>query len=171
MVTWKTSNGGLACKLFKTWFNLGPLSYGLLLLFMLLLTLDNIFMEVLSYTVQHLVEDGYQRKELLNMKKWWKIPKSHIWEQLRQKGITSIPKVWKQVNWTWRNNHREEQNDSSFKNWYGPAQLPYTLPFRSSEEGLTFRGIPDSISIWKCVFSYVLHLCFLIKMAWFLSRV
>lgn len=36
----------------------------------------------------------------------------------------------------------EEQNDSSFKNRYGPAQLPYTLPIRSGEEGLTFRGIP-----------------------------
>ena len=28
-----------------------------------------------------------------------------------------------------------------------PVQLPYTLLHRSSEDGLTFRGIPNSISI------------------------
>ncbi|XP_057455133.1 seed linoleate 9S-lipoxygenase-like [Lotus japonicus] len=38
-------------------------------------------------------------------------------------------------------------NDSSLKNRFGPAQLPYTLLLRSSKEGLTFRGIPNSISI------------------------
>ncbi|KAL2337925.1 hypothetical protein Fmac_012371 [Flemingia macrophylla] len=38
-------------------------------------------------------------------------------------------------------------NDSSLKNRLGPVQLPYTLLHRSSEEGLTFKGIPNSISI------------------------
>ncbi|RDX78494.1 Seed linoleate 9S-lipoxygenase, partial [Mucuna pruriens] len=38
-------------------------------------------------------------------------------------------------------------NDSSLRNRYGPINLPYTLLHRSSEEGLTFRGIPNSISI------------------------
>ncbi|KAJ1420346.1 PLAT/LH2 domain [Sesbania bispinosa] len=38
-------------------------------------------------------------------------------------------------------------NQSNLKNRYGPIQLPYTLLLRSSEEGLTFRGIPNSISI------------------------
>jgi linoleate 9S-lipoxygenase len=37
--------------------------------------------------------------------------------------------------------------DSSLKNRTGPVELPYTLLLRSSEEGLTFRGIPNSISI------------------------
>ncbi|CAI8607961.1 unnamed protein product [Vicia faba] len=37
--------------------------------------------------------------------------------------------------------------DSSLKNRYGPVQLPYSLLVRTSEEGLTFKGIPNSISI------------------------
>ncbi|XP_004510414.1 seed linoleate 9S-lipoxygenase [Cicer arietinum] len=41
----------------------------------------------------------------------------------------------------------ERNKDSSLKNRYGPIQLPYNLLLRSSEEGLTFRGIPNSISI------------------------
>ncbi|KAK7255644.1 hypothetical protein RIF29_29059 [Crotalaria pallida] len=38
-------------------------------------------------------------------------------------------------------------SDSSLRNRYGPVQLPYTLLFPTSQEGLTFRGIPNSISI------------------------
>ncbi|XP_061360233.1 uncharacterized protein LOC133304241 [Gastrolobium bilobum] len=38
-------------------------------------------------------------------------------------------------------------NNSSLRNRYGPIQLPYTLLAPSSDEGLTFRGIPNSISI------------------------
>ncbi|XP_014515941.1 seed linoleate 9S-lipoxygenase [Vigna radiata var. radiata] len=38
-------------------------------------------------------------------------------------------------------------SDPSLRNRHGPVQLPYTLLHRSSEEGLTFRGIPNSISI------------------------
>ncbi|WVZ25365.1 hypothetical protein V8G54_003909 [Vigna mungo] len=38
-------------------------------------------------------------------------------------------------------------SDSAMKNRCGPVQLPYTLLVPSSEEGLTFRGIPNSISI------------------------
>ncbi|KAL5160228.1 Seed linoleate 9S-lipoxygenase [Glycine soja] len=34
-------------------------------------------------------------------------------------------------------------NDSNKKNRYGPVQLPYTLLLPTSEEGLTFRGIPN----------------------------
>ncbi|AES95304.2 seed linoleate 9S-lipoxygenase [Medicago truncatula] len=41
----------------------------------------------------------------------------------------------------------ERNNDSDLKNRTGPVQLPYTLLHRSSEDGLTFRGIPNSISI------------------------
>lgn len=37
--------------------------------------------------------------------------------------------------------------DSSLKNRYGPVQLPYSLLVGKSEEGLTFKGIPNSISI------------------------
>ncbi|KAK7255645.1 hypothetical protein RIF29_29060 [Crotalaria pallida] len=37
--------------------------------------------------------------------------------------------------------------DSSLRNRYGPAQMPYTLLLPTSTEGLTFRGIPNSISI------------------------
>ncbi|KOM30093.1 hypothetical protein LR48_Vigan878s001100 [Vigna angularis] len=38
-------------------------------------------------------------------------------------------------------------NDPSLGSRHGPVQLPYTLLLRSSEEGITFRGIPNSISI------------------------
>ncbi|CAK8560358.1 unnamed protein product [Lathyrus sativus] len=38
-------------------------------------------------------------------------------------------------------------NEPSLRNRYGPVQLPYSLLLRSSEEGLTFRGIPNSVSI------------------------
>ncbi|RDX79827.1 Linoleate 9S-lipoxygenase 1 [Mucuna pruriens] len=38
-------------------------------------------------------------------------------------------------------------NNSSLRNRNGPAQLPYTILLPTGEEGLTFRGIPNSISI------------------------
>nr|XP_043619421.1 probable linoleate 9S-lipoxygenase 5 [Erigeron canadensis] len=38
-------------------------------------------------------------------------------------------------------------NDKKFKNRFGPVQVPYTLLLPSSEEGLTGRGIPNSVSI------------------------
>ncbi|KAK8465053.1 hypothetical protein PHAVU_010G135701 [Phaseolus vulgaris] len=38
-------------------------------------------------------------------------------------------------------------SDPSLKSRHSPVDLPYTLLLRSSEEGLTFRGIPNSISI------------------------
>ncbi|CAK8560363.1 unnamed protein product [Lathyrus sativus] len=38
-------------------------------------------------------------------------------------------------------------NDESLRNRYGPVKMPYTLLYPSSEEGLTCRGIPNSISI------------------------
>jgi len=38
-------------------------------------------------------------------------------------------------------------NDSSLKNRVGPVKMPYTVLLPTSEEGLTFRGIPNSISI------------------------
>ncbi|KAL5128703.1 Linoleate 9S-lipoxygenase [Glycine soja] len=41
----------------------------------------------------------------------------------------------------------EKNNDETLRNRYGPAKMPYTLLYPSSEEGLTFRGIPKSISI------------------------
>ncbi|KAL1339390.1 hypothetical protein AAHE18_U032900 [Arachis hypogaea] len=41
----------------------------------------------------------------------------------------------------------QRNNDERLRNRYGPAQMPYTLLYPSSEEGLTFRGIPNSISI------------------------
>ena len=41
----------------------------------------------------------------------------------------------------------QKNNDGSLKNRSGPAKMPYTLLYPSSEEGLTFRGIPNSISI------------------------
>ncbi|XP_028248229.1 linoleate 9S-lipoxygenase-4-like [Glycine soja] len=41
----------------------------------------------------------------------------------------------------------EKNNDETLRNRYGPAKMPYTLLYPSSEEGLTFRGIPNSISI------------------------
>ncbi|QCE09081.1 lipoxygenase [Vigna unguiculata] len=41
----------------------------------------------------------------------------------------------------------QKNNDETLRNRTGPAKMPYTLLFPSSEEGLTFRGIPNSISI------------------------
>ncbi|MQL10509.1 hypothetical protein EI010_25100, partial [Escherichia coli] len=41
----------------------------------------------------------------------------------------------------------DRNNDSSLRNRYGPVQLPYTLLLPTGEEGMTFRGIPNSISI------------------------
>uniref|UniRef100_K7MGJ6 Lipoxygenase domain-containing protein n=1 Tax=Glycine max TaxID=3847 RepID=K7MGJ6_SOYBN len=41
----------------------------------------------------------------------------------------------------------EKNNDETLRNRYGPTKMPYTLLYPSSEEGLTFRGIPNSISI------------------------
>ncbi|XP_027341792.1 seed linoleate 9S-lipoxygenase-3 [Abrus precatorius] len=38
-------------------------------------------------------------------------------------------------------------NDEKLRNRHGPVQMAYTLLFPSSEGGLTFRGIPNSISI------------------------
>ncbi|PNX80721.1 linoleate 9S-lipoxygenase [Trifolium pratense] len=38
-------------------------------------------------------------------------------------------------------------NNESLRNRVGPVTMPYTLLYPSSEEGLTFRGIPNSISI------------------------
>lgn len=37
--------------------------------------------------------------------------------------------------------------DERLKNRCGPVKVPYTLLYRSSEEGLTGRGIPNSVSI------------------------
>ncbi|KAJ1424523.1 PLAT/LH2 domain [Sesbania bispinosa] len=42
---------------------------------------------------------------------------------------------------------QQKNNDEKLRNRYGPVQMPYTLLHPSSEEGLTFRGIPNSISI------------------------
>ncbi|KAH1137407.1 hypothetical protein GYH30_027413 [Glycine max] len=41
----------------------------------------------------------------------------------------------------------EKNNDETLRNRYGPTKMPYTLLYPSSEEGLTFKGIPNSISI------------------------
>ncbi|PNX98378.1 seed lipoxygenase, partial [Trifolium pratense] len=41
----------------------------------------------------------------------------------------------------------QRNNDENLRNRHGPVQMPYTLLYPSSEEGLTFRGIPNSISI------------------------
>ncbi|KAI5422523.1 linoleate 9S-lipoxygenase [Lathyrus oleraceus] len=41
----------------------------------------------------------------------------------------------------------QRNNDESLRNRYGPVEMPYTLLYPSSEEGLTCRGIPNSISI------------------------
>ncbi|KAJ1420343.1 PLAT/LH2 domain [Sesbania bispinosa] len=38
-------------------------------------------------------------------------------------------------------------NDETLRNRVGPVSMPYTLLYPTSEEGLTFRGIPNSISI------------------------
>lgn len=40
-----------------------------------------------------------------------------------------------------------KNNDATLSNRIGPVQLPYTLLHPTSEEGLTCRGIPNSISI------------------------
>ncbi|PNX86971.1 lipoxygenase [Trifolium pratense] len=41
----------------------------------------------------------------------------------------------------------KRNNDETLRNRTGPVNMPYTLLYPSSEEGLTFRGIPNSISI------------------------
>ncbi|RDX63288.1 Linoleate 9S-lipoxygenase, partial [Mucuna pruriens] len=41
----------------------------------------------------------------------------------------------------------QRNNDETLRNRYGPVKMPYTLLYPSSEEGLTGRGIPNSISI------------------------
>ncbi|GAU50604.1 hypothetical protein TSUD_410140 [Trifolium subterraneum] len=41
----------------------------------------------------------------------------------------------------------ERNNDKALRNRYGPVNMPYTLLYPSSKEGLTCRGIPNSISI------------------------
>ncbi|XP_057457403.1 seed linoleate 9S-lipoxygenase-3 isoform X2 [Lotus japonicus] len=41
----------------------------------------------------------------------------------------------------------QRNNDEKLRNRRGPVQMPYTLLYPSSDEGLTFRGIPNSISI------------------------
>ncbi|XAR52603.1 Linoleate 9S-lipoxygenase [Bertholletia excelsa] len=38
-------------------------------------------------------------------------------------------------------------SDEKWRNRYGPAKIPYTLLFPSSEVGLTGKGIPNSVSI------------------------
>ncbi|KAI7747808.1 hypothetical protein M8C21_005344, partial [Ambrosia artemisiifolia] len=47
--------------------------------------------------------------------------------------------------------------DERLKNRYGPVKVPYTLLHPSSEEGLTGRGIPNTIKTWVkdyCTFYY-----------------
>ncbi|RYR40314.1 hypothetical protein Ahy_A09g046047 isoform D [Arachis hypogaea] len=41
----------------------------------------------------------------------------------------------------------QRNNNETLRNRVGPVTMPYTLLYPSSEEGLTFRGIPNSISI------------------------
>ncbi|KAK6911551.1 Lipoxygenase, C-terminal [Dillenia turbinata] len=41
----------------------------------------------------------------------------------------------------------ERNNDESLKNRVGPVKIPYTLLYPTSEEGLTGKGIPNSVSI------------------------
>ncbi|KAL8527990.1 hypothetical protein ACS0TY_005705 [Phlomoides rotata] len=41
----------------------------------------------------------------------------------------------------------EMNNDEKWKNRVGPAKLPYTLLYPTSEKGLTGKGIPNSASI------------------------
>jgi len=41
----------------------------------------------------------------------------------------------------------QRNNDEALKNRNGPVKMPYTVLYPSSEPGLTFRGIPNSISI------------------------
>ncbi|XP_057455143.1 seed linoleate 9S-lipoxygenase-3-like [Lotus japonicus] len=38
-------------------------------------------------------------------------------------------------------------NNETLRNRVGPVSMPYTLLYPTSEEGLTFRGIPNSVSI------------------------
>lgn len=38
-----------------------------------------------------------------------------------------------------------KNNDSSFKNQYGPVKMPYTLVLRSSDEGLSFISLFESV--------------------------
>lgn len=40
-----------------------------------------------------------------------------------------------------------KNNDKNLKNRVGPVKMPYTLLYPTSEEGLTGKGIPNSISI------------------------
>ncbi|GAU50511.1 hypothetical protein TSUD_351100 [Trifolium subterraneum] len=50
----------------------------------------------------------------------------------------------------------QRNNDESLRNRYGPVKMPYTLLYPSSEEGLTFRGIPNSEdAIHKNLFIYI----------------
>lgn len=42
---------------------------------------------------------------------------------------------------------KERNNEPNLKNRYGPVKLPYTILQPSGEDGLAFRGIPNSISI------------------------
>ncbi|CAI8588482.1 unnamed protein product [Vicia faba] len=42
---------------------------------------------------------------------------------------------------------KERNNDPNLKNRYGPVKLPYTILQPSGQDGLAFRGIPNSISI------------------------
>ncbi|KAM1038759.1 hypothetical protein ACFX15_032730 [Malus domestica] len=42
---------------------------------------------------------------------------------------------------------RNMNNDEKLKNRIGPAKIPYTLMYPSSEAGLTGKGIPNSVSI------------------------
>ncbi|KAI4355472.1 hypothetical protein L6164_004244 [Bauhinia variegata] len=41
----------------------------------------------------------------------------------------------------------KRNKDETLKNRFGPVNMPYTLLYPSSEDGLTARGIPNSISI------------------------
>ena len=41
----------------------------------------------------------------------------------------------------------ERNNNQELKNRTGPAKFPYTVLLPTSEPGLTFRGIPNSVSI------------------------
>jgi linoleate 9S-lipoxygenase len=41
----------------------------------------------------------------------------------------------------------QRNNDETLRNRNGPVKMPYTMLYPSSEEGLTSRGIPNSVSI------------------------
>nr|XP_007135508.1 hypothetical protein PHAVU_010G135100g [Phaseolus vulgaris]ESW07502.1 hypothetical protein PHAVU_010G135100g [Phaseolus vulgaris] len=41
----------------------------------------------------------------------------------------------------------ERNNNKELRNRTGPVKLPYTVLLPSSEPGITFRGIPNSVSI------------------------